>query len=60
MAKTIYSLKMELMLGGNETVFRLTAHELHGLQRLNQFVVLLHVQSWFTSTCAMDAPVNDM
>jgi hypothetical protein len=41
MAKAIYSLKMQLLLNGNETVIQLSGRELQGLQRFNRFVVLI-------------------
>ena len=55
MAKAICSLKIELLLDGNETYLQRTAQELQGLQHFNRFVV----QSWFTSRVAVDAPVNN-
>jgi hypothetical protein len=60
MAKAIYSLKIELLLSGNETVMELTGHELLGLQRFNRFVVCVYLRSWFTTRSAVDAPINDM
>ena len=60
MAKAIYALKMELLLEGNEAVIKMTARELQALQRFNRFVVLVYLQSWFTSRCVVDAPVNDI
>lgn len=60
MAKAIYSLKIELLYEGNETVVHLTARELQGLQRFNRFVVLVYIESWFTSRSAIDAPINDV
>jgi hypothetical protein len=60
MAKAIYALKMELLHEGNEAVIKMTAWELQALQRFNRFVVLVYLQSWFTSRCVVDAPVNDI
>ena len=60
MAKAIYSMKIELLYDGNEAVFKLTAHELQGLQRFNRFVVSVYIQSWFTARSTADAPVNDI
>ena len=60
MAKAIYSLKMELLFDGNENVMKLTPYEFQGLQRFNRFVILIYVQSWFTSRSAVDAPINDI
>ena len=60
MAKAIYSLKLELLFEGNETVMKLKAHELVAIQRFNRFVVLVYIQSWFTSRSAVDAAANDI
>ena len=60
MAKAIYSLKIELLLSGNEDEFHLTSTELKGIQRFNRFVVWIYIQSWFTCRSAVDAPVHDM
>jgi hypothetical protein len=60
MAKAIYSLKMELLLPGNEQAMHLTAKELKGLHRFNRFVVCIYLQSWYTSRLAVDAPYNDL
>ena len=57
MAKAIYSMKIELLFSGNETVIELRAHELKGLKR---FVVRVYIKSWFTSRAVVDAPINDM
>lgn len=53
-------MKIELLLKGNESVIKLTARELQGIQRFNRFVVCVYLQSWFTSRIVEDAPVNDM
>jgi len=37
MAKAIYTLKIELLLDGNESVIELTARELQAIQRFNRF-----------------------
>jgi hypothetical protein len=60
MAKAIYSLKIEMLLDGNESILKLTARELQGVQRLNRFVVTVYLQSWFTCRNAADAPINDI
>jgi len=60
MAKAIYSIKMELLHDGNETVLNLTGRHLQSIQRFNRFVVNVYIQSWFTSISAPDAPVNDI
>lgn len=60
MAKAIYSMKIELLFNGNESVIKLTARELQGIQRFNRFVVNVYLQSWFTSRVAVDAPYNDI
>jgi hypothetical protein len=60
MAKAIYSLKIELLFSGNESVLHLTAKELSGIRRFNRFVVNVYLQSWFTSRSVSDAPVNDL
>jgi len=60
MAKAIYSMKIELLYDGNETILNLTAHELQGLQRFNQFVVFVYIESWFTARSTVDAPFNDI
>ena len=39
---------------------QLTARELQGLQRFNQFVVRVYIQSWFSSRSAVDAAANDI
>jgi hypothetical protein len=39
MAKAIYSMKIELVLDGNESVIKLTARELMGIQQFNRFVI---------------------
>lgn len=60
MAKAIYSLKIELLFSSNQSVLQLTARELTGVKRFNRFVVLIYLQSWFTSRTASDAPINDL
>ena len=45
MAKAIYSLKMELLMAGNEQAMHLTTRERRGLQRFNRFVVCIYLQS---------------
>ena len=60
MAKAIYSMKIELLLRGNEAVIKLTASELRSIHRFNRFVVCVYFQSWFTSRIVEDAPVNDV
>jgi len=57
MAKAIYSLKIQLLFEGNETVIKLTC-ELQSIQRFNHFVVSVYMQSWFTSQITADAPIN--
>jgi hypothetical protein len=39
---------------------QLKAHELQGLRRFNRFVVLVYIQSWFTSRSAVDAAAYDI
>ena len=58
MAKAIYSMKIELLLRGNEAVIKLTASELRSIHRFNRFVVCVYLQSWFTSRIVENAPVN--
>lgn len=60
MAKAIYSLKMEILFVANETVMKLTANELTAIRRFNRFVVLVYLQSWYTSRSVSDSPVNDI
>ncbi|KAK0062604.1 deoxynucleoside triphosphate triphosphohydrolase SAMHD1 [Biomphalaria pfeifferi] len=60
MAKAIYSLKMQLLLDGNENVLQLTDQQLQGIQRFNHFVLKVYIQSWFTCCSAVDAAVNDI
>ncbi|KAK0063979.1 hypothetical protein Bpfe_006664 [Biomphalaria pfeifferi] len=60
MAKAIYSLKMQLLLDGNENVLQLTDQQLLGIQRFNHFVLKVYIQSWFTCCSAVDAAVNDI
>ena len=60
MAKAIYSLKIELLYEGNETVLQLSARELMGIQRFNRFVVCVYMQSWFSCRFAADAAINDI
>lgn len=60
MAKAIYSLKIELLLEGNESIIKLTGREFLAMQRFNRFVVLVYLESWFTCKSAVDAPVNDV
>lgn len=60
MVKAIYSLKIELLFDGNESVLKLTARELQGIQRFNRFIVTVYIQSWFTSRIVTDAPINDI
>ena len=59
-AKEIYSLKMQLLLYGNEFVIMLTARELQGIKRFNKFVVQVYLQSWFTSRLLVHKPYNDI
>ena len=45
MAKAIYSMKIELLCRGNETVKKyLTAHELQVVQRFNRYVDCMFLQ----------------
>jgi hypothetical protein len=60
MTKAIYSMKIELLLDGNESVIQLTARELQGIQRFNRFVVNIYLQSWFSCRRVVDAPINDI
>jgi len=60
MAKAVFSLKIQLLFEGNEAVIKLTARELHSIQRFNHFVVSIYMQSWFTSQIAADALINDV
>lgn len=60
MAKAIYTMKIELLLDGNESVIELTVRELQAVQRFNRFVVIVYLQSWFTCRKAVDAAVNDI
>lgn len=60
MAKAIYSLKMDLLLAGNEKAMHVTAKELRGLRRFNKFVISIYLQSWYTCKSAVDAPFNDI
>lgn len=60
MAKAIYSLKIELLLDGNEDVLHLVARELQGVKRFNRFVVNIYLLSWFTCRFSVDAPLNDI
>lgn len=60
MAKAIYTMKIELLFEGNEDVHHITALELTCIKRFNRFVVLVYIQSWFTSRSAAHAPVNDV
>ena len=60
MAKAIYSMKMELLYNGNETVMNLTGRQLQGIQRFNRFVINIYILSSFTAKSAADAPVNDI
>jgi hypothetical protein len=60
MAKAIYSLKIELLSEGNESVLQLTARELKGIKRFNRFIVCIYMQSWFSCRFAADAPINDI
>jgi len=41
-------------------VIHLRAPELQALQRFNRSVVLVYIQSWFTSRSAADAAINDI
>ena len=54
MAKAIYSMKIELLCDGNESVIQLTARELQGIQRFNRFVVNIYIQSWFSCGVAAE------
>jgi hypothetical protein len=38
----------------------LTDYELIGVKLFNRFVVLIDLQSWFTSRTASDAAINDL
>ena len=60
MAKAIYSLKMELLLDGNEAVLQLSAWEVQGIQRFNRFIIYVYLQSWSTSRIVTNAPINDI
>jgi hypothetical protein len=60
MAKDIYSIKMERLFLGIETVLKLTARKLKGIQSFNQFVILIYLRACFTSRSATDAAVNAM
>ena len=41
-------------------MIHLRAPELQALQRFNRSVVLVYIQSWFTSRSAADAAINDI
>lgn len=41
-------------------MLKLTTRELKSVQRFSRFVVLVYLQSCYTSPSAVDAPVNDM
>src|SRR5688572_9290799 len=56
MVKAIYSMKIELLCDGNESVVQLTARELQGIQQFNRFVVNIYIQSWFS--CGVAAAVH--
>jgi hypothetical protein len=60
MSKAIYSMKIELLLDGNEAVIQLTSHELQGIQRFNRFVINIYLESWFSCRTVVDAPINDI
>ena len=60
MAKAIYTMKIELLFDGNESVIKLAARKLQGIQRFNRFVVKVYLQSWFSCRMVADAPVNDI
>ena len=60
MCKAIYTLKIELLHKGNEAVIHLSAKEIRAIHRFNQFIVNVYLQSWFTASSTVDAPVNDV
>jgi hypothetical protein len=60
MAKAVYTLKMELLLKGNEDVMSFKSKEIKALQRFNHFVVTVYIQSWFTAPSCQDAAYNDV
>lgn len=60
MAKALYTLKIELLLTGNEKQIKLTGRELLSIKRFNRFAILIYLQAWFTCNSAVEAPVNDV
>ena len=48
------------MPSGSEQTMKLTAYESKGLRRFNKFVVCVYLKLWYTSKCAVDAPVNEI
>ena len=60
MVKAIYSMKIEIILDGNESVIQLTARELQAIQRFNRFVVNVYLKSWFSCRKVVDAAFNDI
>ncbi|XP_074111077.1 uncharacterized protein LOC141535152 [Cotesia typhae] len=56
MAKAIYSLKIFLF--RNE--FHLTKSEINGLRELCLFIIIFYLKAWFTASCAITAPNNDL
>ena len=60
MAKAIYTMKMELLLIGNEEVMNLNSKEIKAIRRFNNFVVTVYIQSWFTAPSCADAAFNDI
>ena len=39
---------------------QLRINELEGIKRFNRFIVFIFIESWFSSRCAADAPINDI
>ena len=58
MAKAIYALRIELIFRENEEALHQTGRQLQCLQRLNRFVNLVYIQSWYS--CSLDAAFNDI
>ena len=56
MSKAIYSIKVWLF----RRQFKLTAREEKGLREMRCFIVLIHVECWFTAPSADQAPRRDL
>ena len=56
MSKAIYSLKMFMF----QTQFHMKNREINVLRSINLFICLVYLKYWFTASCLIQVPLNDL